>query len=65
MPDKLKPCPFCGGEAKLVYTSGNEPRPMVTCNDCEAVMHSKVIVKQTGSEVIAAWNKRVTEEEKL
>lgn len=28
---ELKPCPFCGGEAYLDYSSDNAHRPYVVC----------------------------------
>lgn len=51
--EKLKPCPFCGGEAKLVVQFGDEF--MVLCPNCEAQtnFHDK-------EGAIAAWNSRVS-----
>jgi Lar family restriction alleviation protein len=50
--DKLKKCPFCGGEAELdlFYKT-----PLVQCKDCgvESAMYDN---KQ---QAIDAWNKRV------
>lgn len=61
MASKLKPCPFCGGEAVLDI---NEDRGQahVYCHDCYA--ESLVVICEScpgkaESEVIAAWNKRV------
>lgn len=49
--EKLKPCPFCGGKAVMhkigtVYT--------LECLDCGGSLF-----KNTKTEVIAAWNRRV------
>lgn len=67
--NKLKPCPFCGGDARFTYTTYEEP-PMysVVCTKC------KVMIKKYGkdregnrtdlcyktiSEVSKVWNKRI------
>lgn len=49
--EELKPCPFCGGEAR-VYTEGGT-WPFVYCDVCSAEIQGN-----TKAEVIEAWNKR-------
>lgn len=55
--DDLKPCPFCGGEAKYKVIYGfhgySETEYIVTCKRCGATMTKDV---ETG--VIDAWNRR-------
>ena len=46
---ELKPCPFCGGEAKL-SSNGKE----VVCLGCEALGP----FCDTEAEAIEAWNRR-------
>ena len=50
MPDKLKPCPFCGGEAKLRTVNGFRE---IRCNDCYAYIN-----RLKREAVINAWNRR-------
>ena len=55
---ELKPCPFCGGEAKLIYSM---PYNAVQCTKCKT--WGKTIVdsyeQQDGKyEAIEAWNRR-------
>lgn len=56
MPEKLKPCPFCGGEAELRnegYCS------FVKCKNCGAeagLVRVSSIVNEKSAE---AWNRRV------
>lgn len=59
MAEKLRPCPFCGGEAHIrevvsacsvVYTVG--------CSDSECMGFETLLCKTTPEEAIAAWNCR-------
>lgn len=55
---KLKPCPFCGGEARIDRNIFAFPTSYsVICKICEA--ESEVF--NTEKEVIEAWNRRVTD----
>ena len=60
---KLKPCPFCGGEAELVCTTDNHHSPYVRCKygaylkpQCRANMYPWHY--KTAEEAIEAWNRR-------
>lgn len=60
---ELKPCPFCGGEAKLVYSM---PYNFVMCAKCK--VFGKTIVDRYEqadgkAEAIEAWNRRATHED--
>jgi len=60
MPDnELKPCPFCGGIAKLgIHKGGKDDNYyLVMCTHCFGR-----IVGDTEEEAVAAWNKRVKNE---
>jgi len=50
--DKLKPCPFCGGEAHLQPFMGYWT---VGCTDCFGAVVGKI---ETKEEAIKEWNKR-------
>lgn len=50
---KLKPCPFCGGEAKLNLLLGNY---CVTCKSCMGAIFPAT--GMTEEEAIEAWNRR-------
>ena len=52
---KLNPCPFCGGEAKIVRFYGHCYQT-VGCRKCDVQIN-----RDTKKQAIAAWNKRVTE----
>lgn len=51
MSDKLKPCPFCGGESRLI---GHSPYS-ITCCKCRAT----TVFCNTPEKAIDAWNNRV------
>lgn len=53
--ERLKPCPFCGGEAERshIYTK-NQSYPIVRCKQCDAMTK----LCKTGEEAIAVWNRR-------
>ena len=63
---ELKPCPFCGGEAKLVNTWNCLCQ--IICRSCGATIGE---VKKhpndfrTRDEVIAAWNRRAIDRDEL
>ena len=53
---ELKPCPFCGGEAKINLFLGNY---CVACNNCMgAILPAKGMTEE---EAVTAWNTRVGE----
>lgn len=51
---KLKPCPFCGGEAKFFEDKGYQIFS-VTCTECDAGTNGYGIEQ----DAIEAWNRRV------
>ena len=53
---EIKPCPFCGGEARLAVTSypGGD-RYRVCCTDCGATTWPRLV---DGKTAIKAWNRR-------
>ena len=57
MNEKLKPCPFCGGEAKLIdpYVSTNRWAYFIECQNCKATKG----YYQNKKVAINAWNTRV------
>lgn len=62
---KLKPCPFCGAEARMVtsvqcYT----PTALVKCIECRAETRIFLDSDHDGSyifDAVESWNRRVTE----
>lgn len=60
--EKLKPCPFCGGDAKREDYGliGNDE--VVKCTECGA--RTKLFLKGVhfGGDAIEAWNRRAEHE---
>ena len=57
MDAELKPCPFCGGEAKAGVDIDLKTNSLWTaygCNACDFYLSSY----PTEAEAVAAWNKR-------
>ena len=72
MAEELKPCPFCGGRAKItmgitpVSIQANSHTVLVQCTECYAEMH-KIIIPYTddytsferkAKELAEKWNRR-------
>lgn len=72
MNKELKPCPFCGGRAKMMMAitpasiQANSPAVFVQCTECYAEMH-KIIIPYTdytscerqAKELAEKWNRRM------
>lgn len=63
MTDTLKPCPFCGGEAALVYVDSDAWQ--VICDDCGSCSDYYDGNSPGRKEAIEAWNDRQVEDTKL
>lgn len=59
MSEELKPCPFCGGEARA-FRCEESGTFDVQCQQCGAIpfIGSRTSEKKTMDDVIAAWNAR-------
>lgn len=59
--EKLKPCPFCGGNGKIERTTyGFHTAIYILCSECRA--RTKTIIENTdycaADEAIKLWNQR-------
>lgn len=56
---KLKPCPFCGGEAKRMTIGEDEPNnaggDVIVCTRCQASSHVEFGRKEN---LVSRWNTR-------
>ena len=68
MTDKLKPCPFCGGEARRIYaTQYDDSRSYsVMCISCRTAIFRPKKGEwdsyRSIDEAIEAWNRRCSDE---
>lgn len=53
---KIKPCPFCGGEAEFESCI---TEVLVKCPKCRAKIIIKYETRQSIHSVISAWNRRL------
>ena len=62
---ELKPCPFCGGEARGIVAKQEDGKESysVTCMKCNTAIFRPKILEwdsfQSLEEAIGAWNRRV------
>ena len=54
---RLKPCPFCGGQAEVVRVTDKYPNYVVNCRKCRISTAWYADVKQLSE----FWNKRASE----
>lgn len=58
---ELKPCPFCGGEARLTsFDDGPVKRWFIQCKK-HIECGGRMIAKPTETEAIVAWNRRASD----
>ena len=57
---KLKPCPFCGGKAEIVYGYCDYNVYQVACSDLEC--HAMVGWEDAPEEAAKIWNMRIYNE---
>lgn len=58
MDNKLLPCPFCGGRAKVTITNSQY---IISCDNSRCIASEiKAVYIEYGS-AVQAWNRRVTE----
>jgi Lar family restriction alleviation protein len=64
MTDKLKPCPFCGGNAEMTKENHGIGRPFVYRVGCLTINCCGRVMTQTGqhtkAEASELWNTRTT-----
>lgn len=58
MADKLKRCPFCGGEARILTDMQDTTTPVfsVVCDECESITYFGDVLDKEGT--VEAWNNR-------
>ena len=63
MSKNINPCPFCGGDARLIYSTDNHRQPYVTCDTPKCPgCNPYAWHYHTEAEAIEAWNRRAVPE---
>lgn len=58
--EQLKPCPFCGGEARYMLADVDDDGYCVECTQCWASSRVHLSLKDDARPIVAAaWNRRV------
>ena len=55
---KLKPCPFCGGEAIMENLNVPTYRFRVICNNVKCDVHPNTWLRRSAKEAAEVWNRR-------
>jgi hypothetical protein len=63
--DKLKPCPFCGGEMNMTYSTPDQefhlwhkmPDPVCSLGEPFIIPTNRIVSKR--EDAVKAWNRRV------
>lgn len=60
---ELKPCPFCGGTAKIRHDSDGPGYSYVECEKChmKSTRFMRLFERSSDEDAKAFWNRRVTE----
>lgn len=61
MSEELKPCPFCGGEAKVIKIPRGDRKYVAICEN-DLCMASVGNFSCTREDAVRKWNRRVTDE---
>lgn len=60
MKDRLKPCPLCGGKARIMFEEDANPQYTdIYCTECGVMIWEK-----ERADAIKKWNRRVKEDER-
>ncbi len=62
MSEKLKPCPFCGGEVETIEQDDGSWAVECYFDRCYITVHFGVREQRSESGIIKAWNKRTEAE---
>ena len=61
MQNKLKPCPFCGGEAKLIPCGDQKELLVYICSECNKIPEHYDEARYTEWGARRIWNRRAND----